>query len=88
MIKQVNTQKSTNNPMSSFGFIEENMELSHIHLAVSMEKRLFFLTKRTEYLCISIIKGNNYALDTAICKKAFRKEKKTCNGNISKQKYD
>jgi hypothetical protein len=35
MQKQVNTQKSTNNPMSSFGLIEENLELSHIHLAVS-----------------------------------------------------
>ena len=32
--KQVNTQKSTNNPMSSFGLIEGNIELSHIHLAV------------------------------------------------------
>jgi hypothetical protein len=34
--KQVKTQKSTNNPMSSFGFIEENMELSHIHLVVTI----------------------------------------------------
>ena len=33
---QGNSAKSTNNPMSSFGLIEENMELSHIHLAVSM----------------------------------------------------
>jgi hypothetical protein len=31
--KQVKTQKST---MSSFGLIEETMELSHIHLAVSL----------------------------------------------------
>ena len=36
MQKQVSTQKSTNNPMSSFGLIEENMELSHIHLAVNV----------------------------------------------------
>ena len=33
--KQVNTQKSANNSMSSFGLIEENIELSHIHLTVS-----------------------------------------------------
>jgi hypothetical protein len=32
--KQVKTQKSTNNLMSIFGLIKENMELSHIHLAV------------------------------------------------------
>ena len=36
--KQGNTQKSTNNPMSSFGLIEENMEMSHIHLAVMKKK--------------------------------------------------
>ena len=34
MQKLVKRQKSANNPMSSFGLIEENMELSHIHLAV------------------------------------------------------
>ena len=34
LVKQSNTQKSTNNPMSSFGLIEENIELSHIDLAV------------------------------------------------------
>ena len=34
MQKLVKTQKSTNNPLSSVGLIEENMELSHIHLAV------------------------------------------------------
>ena len=34
MQKLVKTQKSTNNLMSIFGLIEENMELSHIHLAV------------------------------------------------------
>ena len=34
LVKQVNTKKSTNNSMSSFGLIEENMQLSHIHLAV------------------------------------------------------
>ena len=28
------TEKATNNLMSSFGLIEENMEFSHIHLAV------------------------------------------------------
>ena len=33
-LKQVKTQKSTNNPISHFDLIEENMELSHIHLAV------------------------------------------------------
>ena len=36
MQKLVKTQKSTNNPMSIFGLIEENMELSHIHLAVQV----------------------------------------------------
>ena len=35
MQKLVKTEKSTNNWMSSFGLIEENMELSHIHLVVS-----------------------------------------------------
>ena len=34
MQKLVKTQKSTNYPMSSFGLIEENMKLSHTHLAV------------------------------------------------------
>ena len=34
--KLLKTQKSTNNPMSNFGLIEENMELSHIHLAVQV----------------------------------------------------
>ena len=34
MQKQVNTQKSTNNLMSSFGLIEENIELSQTQLAV------------------------------------------------------
>jgi hypothetical protein len=33
MQKIVKTHKSTNNSMSSFGLIEEIMELSHIHLA-------------------------------------------------------
>ena len=42
--KQVNTQKSTNNPLSSFGLIEENKELSHIHLAVP------FLIVKSNYL--------------------------------------
>ena len=37
LVKQVGTQKSTNNPMSSFGLIEENIGLSHIHLAVLTE---------------------------------------------------
>ena len=32
MQKLVKTQKSTNNLMSSFGLIKENMELSHINL--------------------------------------------------------
>ena len=41
MQKPVNTQKSTNNPMSSFGLIEENIELSHIHLAVTNDPKLF-----------------------------------------------
>jgi hypothetical protein len=31
---QGNSAKSTNNPMSSFGLIEENMELSPIYKAV------------------------------------------------------
>ena len=34
MQKLVKTEKSTNKWMSNFGLIEENMELSHIHLAV------------------------------------------------------
>ena len=34
---QVKTQKSTNNPISSFGLIEKNMELSHIYQAVLKE---------------------------------------------------
>ena len=34
LVKTGKTQKSKNNPMSSFGSIEENIELSHIHLAV------------------------------------------------------
>ena len=34
-VKYTEIKKSRNNPMSSFGLIEENMELSHIHLAVS-----------------------------------------------------
>ena len=38
---QVKTQKSTSNPMSSFGLIEKNMELSHIHLAVLLKKWLY-----------------------------------------------
>ena len=33
-LQKGNTQKSTNNPMSSFGLKEQNVELSHIHLAV------------------------------------------------------
>ena len=37
MQKLVKTQKSTNNPLSIFGLIEENMELSHIHLVVQWE---------------------------------------------------
>ena len=38
LVKTGKTQKSTNNPMSSFGIIEENIELSHIHLAVHIAK--------------------------------------------------
>ena len=34
LVKTGITQKSKNNPMPSFGLIEENMELSHIHLAI------------------------------------------------------
>ena len=34
MVLKVKTQKSTNNLMSIFGLIEEDMELSHIYLAV------------------------------------------------------
>ena len=33
---QVKTQKSINNPMSSFGLVEKNMELSHIYTAVAV----------------------------------------------------
>ena len=35
-VKTVQTQKPTNNHMSFFGLIEENMELPHIHLAVKI----------------------------------------------------
>jgi hypothetical protein len=38
MQKRVNTQKSTNNPMSSFGLIEENMGLSHISFSCTQIK--------------------------------------------------
>ena len=31
---QGNSAKSTNNPMSSFGLIEKNLELSHIYQAL------------------------------------------------------
>ena len=34
LVKTGKTQKSTNNPMSSFGSIEDNIELPRIHLAV------------------------------------------------------
>ena len=32
--KLAKTQKSTNNPMSNFGLVEENMQLFHIHFTV------------------------------------------------------
>ena len=50
--KQVNAQKYT--PMSSFGLIEENMELSHIHLAV-LEIRIIILC--TVYLQDHLVFG-------------------------------
>ena len=31
LVKNVNSARSTNNPMSSFGLIEYNLELSHIY---------------------------------------------------------
>ena len=34
-------QGNSNNSMSSFGLIEENMELSHIHLSVSRAINFF-----------------------------------------------
>ena len=40
MQKLVKTQKSTNNLMSIFGMIEENMKLSHIHLAVLEQQKV------------------------------------------------
>ena len=43
--KQVNIPKLTNNLMSIFGLIEENIELSHIHLAVKAFQLDLFLTK-------------------------------------------
>jgi hypothetical protein len=46
LVKQVNTQKSTSNPMSSFGLIEENMELSHIHLAVHQSRHCGHFSKK------------------------------------------
>ena len=39
LVKTGKTQTSTNNVMSSFGLVEENMELSHIYQAVQY---LFF----------------------------------------------
>ena len=47
MQKLVKTQKSTNNPMSSFGLIEKNLELSHIYLAVQVEPNMTLLTVDT-----------------------------------------
>ena len=43
LVKQGNSAKSTNNPMSSFGLVEENMELSHIHLAVMTDFIFIFM---------------------------------------------
>ena len=44
--RYLNKQKSTSNPISSFGLIEENTELSHIHLDVitSFLNPLFYLS--------------------------------------------
>ena len=50
MQKQVNTQKSTNNLMSSFGLIEENMELYHIGLAVNWDVQLLYIFAMFNYL--------------------------------------
>jgi hypothetical protein len=48
MQKLVNTQKSTNNRLSSFGLIEENMELSHTHLcSCVLKKNLLILQMST-----------------------------------------
>ena len=55
MQTQVNTQKPTKNPMSSFGLIEENMKLSHIHLAVISSSVIGFLSELG-----STYWGNNY----------------------------
>jgi hypothetical protein len=49
LVKQVNTQKSTSNPMSSFGLIEENMELSHIHLAAHQSRHCGHFSKKKYY---------------------------------------
>ena len=46
MQEQVKIQKSTNNPMSSFGLIKENIELSNIYLAVLM-KELYWKNMKT-----------------------------------------
>ena len=51
MQKLIKTQKSTNNPMSSFSLIEEIMELSHIHLAVTSNKTYRTLSKNLVKLC-------------------------------------
>ena len=40
MQKLVDTQKSTNNPMSSFGSIEENMELSDMAVIILNDNKL------------------------------------------------
>ena len=62
--KQVNTQKSTNNPMSSFDLIEKNMELSHIHLAVAYFRRTKTISWNSYFLCIRYM--DRY------CKESFR----------------
>ena len=50
MQKEVNTQKSTNNPVSSFGLIEENIELSDIYLAVHLYYKVCVTYKNTSCL--------------------------------------
>ena len=54
MQKQVKTQKSTNNLMSSFGLIEENMELYHIDLAVNWDVHIckVLLLKKNSMDCL------------------------------------
>ena len=50
MVKTGKNRKSTNNQMSSFRLIEENMELYHIGLAVNWNVQLLYIFAMFNYL--------------------------------------